>query len=110
MNLFAQLPALPDPTSAGAVGWVLAVLFGLCAGALTIKLLFQRTPPLGEEFVTRREFEALEKRIDEKIDELGTQLASNNEAGEKRVVALQDRINALPGEIIKLLRQTKDLL
>lgn len=44
---------LPDPSSYHAIGWVLAALFALATGALVVKQLFQRDPPLHREFVDR---------------------------------------------------------
>lgn len=75
------------------MGWVLAVLFALGAGLLIIKQLMTRTPSLQEEFVTRREFTALETRIDSSMDEMSTQLTANNKEGEARVIRLYDKID-----------------
>lgn len=53
---------------------------------------------------------AAAEHLDTVVEGLRDQLASNNTAGEARVVALHNRINAIPGEIINLLRSTKGLL
>lgn len=68
------------------------------------------TPALHRQFVTREEFEKLEQRVDDLRVELLEKLDDNNEEGEKRVVKLHERIDALPSRIITLLRETKGLL
>jgi hypothetical protein len=51
------IPALPaDPASPLSLGWLLAGLFALATGALVVKQLFTRNPPLSDEFVSRREW------------------------------------------------------
>ncbi len=55
---------LPDPSSSQAIGWVLASLFCLGNIGLVLKQLFQRTPPLHEEFASKKELEALSERVD----------------------------------------------
>lgn len=64
--------ALPDPSSYHAVGWVLAVLFALATGALVLKQLFQRDPPLHREFADRVSCEkihgVLESRMGDFVD------------------------------------------
>ena len=98
-----------DLSNAELRAWVIGLVILLCVAALW-QTVFKRTPALNEEFVTRREFEALESRLDAKIDDLSEQLVANNSEGEKRVVLLHDRINKLPAEIINLLRSTKGLI
>jgi hypothetical protein len=53
------IPALPaDPASPLSLGWLLAGLFALATGALVVKQLFTRNPPLSDEFVSRREWKS----------------------------------------------------
>ena len=109
MTPFLAQANVSDLSNAELRAWVIGLVVLLAVAALW-QTVFKRTPALNEEFVTRREFEALESRLDAKIDDLSGQLAANNSEGEKRVVLLHDRINKLPAEIINLLRSTKGLI
>ena len=101
MTPLAEL--LPDPSSYHAIGWVLAVLFGLATGALVIKQLFQRDPPLHREFVDqesyKRDREEIRQELSrnssarktnyERLEQLGREIASNQMevAGQREAIA-----------------------
>lgn len=135
---FAEAAALPDPSGYAAVGWVLIVLVTLAGGALLVKKLFQRDPPLHQEFATkeafarhldvdhaeiRRELErqtASRKGIYERLDQLDRQIAEVRAESQQQsktltnldsqVAAINTRIDAIPGRMITLLRETKGLI
>lgn len=77
---------LPDPSSYHAIGWVLAVLFGLAAGALVLKQLFQRDPPLHREYVDRASY-------DRDREETRSQLTNMEQASKFSRAAIYEKLN-----------------
>lgn len=80
------LAELPDPSAYQSLGWVLAVLFGIATGALVIKQLFQRDPPLHREFVDRVSY-------DRDRAEIRDQLACMESASKVSRAAIYERLN-----------------
>jgi DNA-binding transcriptional regulator YbjK len=102
------LAELPDPSAYQSLGWVLAVLFGIATGALVIKQLFHRDPPLHREYVdrvsydrdreeTRAQLTAMEQAskfsraaIYEKLNEQSLQLAQTSEKSDLTYAQVQN--------------------
>ncbi len=74
---------------------ILAVLGFLLTGALAIKMLVRREPPLHREFATTDAVNHLSKRVDELEQRIAMNLTDFDEKGEERASKLHERINLL---------------
>jgi len=66
LDYFAQIPT-PTPGSTESWLWVLAAILSI---ALLVKKLFHRTPSVEAEFATKAELNAVEVKIEERLDAL----------------------------------------
>jgi hypothetical protein len=123
---------MPDPGSAQAIGWLILTLAGLIAalnqGARFIER-FRTKPPLVPQplevrgavrYATedalneverrlRAETDKLHGRISGMRDELTDQMRELAKTVDEKLDSASDRIDALPGRMIALLNETKEL-
>lgn len=83
-HLLAQA-SVSDLSNAELRAWIVGLLLILAAAALWKVIFPARTPPLHEEFVTRKEF-------DRHVETVEDQLTRIEEKGEARVIRIYDKI------------------
>jgi hypothetical protein len=90
-------------------GWLVAAIFSIATGALTIKQLIQRNPPLRDEFVSLEKHVLLKEKVDsldEDVSQLGLRLDAKISDRDKELFALLRK----NGEEIAGLKKGYDLL
>lgn len=103
---------LPDPSSSSSIGWVLAVLFGLASGALILKQLFWRDPPLHREYVDRESYLRDREEMRSELSRNASARKTNYERLEEQgrdISSLQTQVTEQSGaiaEIAKVGRET----
>ena len=105
--LFSAATTLPDASSPEAVGWVILILLTLLNGAVAVKQLITRKPPLHKEYVSRTEHQALARKVDElddKIEAGFASMADKSSTGREKIYNLLRK----QGEDIAALRQASD--
>jgi septal ring factor EnvC (AmiA/AmiB activator) len=108
-----------DTVSPAQIGAFIACLIVLLGLALTIKNLFQRTPPLHQEFVAKAQYEkdqasvqeefrrqaVSRKSLYERVEQLGHEQAAikaETQAQTRSLHALDTKIDNLPERILRL--------
>lgn len=107
--------------TAGELGSFLAIATFLLAAVILVRKVFGHEPPLHKEYASRTSTDLLKTEIDKIDNERRTSVANLHNKVDANIAALraeltekieklEDRIDAVPGRTIALLRETKNLL
>jgi len=123
-----------DSVSPSFIGLIVLVIALLVPAAAGLKSLFTRSPRLQDEFVTKEEYRRQQEKVDAElarqsasrkgiyekmeaqsksisaIDANMTQHGRDLEALNSNLAEVNERIDAIPGRVIGLLRETKNLI
>lgn len=121
--MILSLAQLPAPESAQAIGWLALAGFAIAGGVNQVLKFFDRfkeTPPSHQTYATKSEHGELANRVDrvdEKIDanykaldqKRSISVANLHDALKEQTDALNKRIDAVPQNVITLLKDVKAL-
>ena len=123
MTLLAITDHLPDPTSASSIGWLMVAVAALAATINQILKLtdrFKANPPTHTVFATKADHGELKERVnlvETRVDEnfklldqkRSVSIGNLHEALKQQTEMLNGRIDEVPGRVIRLLNETKQL-
>ena len=97
----ADLIFLADAAAAtrDEVAMVFAAIVAIAGGAVVLRKLFVRQPPIEAEFVSKEEFREYSREVTRSFEKLGEKIddlkRETSNAGERRAIAIHERINAI---------------
>lgn len=97
------LAELPDPTSPAAIGAFALTGFAIVGGIEKVLRIIDRNKPnpaLHQQFASKEEVSAMEKRFAGSIEEMKRDLSKSNEKTEDMVLRIYDKLDDLKGTLI----------